>query len=239
MAGVRGEGHECLNAHPWRGAWLMLTGGVNIAVFATFHTCVRRAGGPNAAFKPICRLHELDVSRYGRQRWHDRGKKRQGCGTVGGKNGKVSLGCGPLARPSTRGIQHMKAGVSGPFAGVCGCSGASGARWRHGDRTKIQQSQWNVKGMEAREARTAGGCNRAWMAGRRDVRRRGMGRDLRGLRILELSCGGNAYVRPLCGTGYATMAAKYARGVAERLWVRQEAGRRGHGANDGHEEEKA
>jgi len=33
------------------------------------------------------------------------------------------------------------------------------------------------------------------------------------------------------------MAAKYARYVAERLWVRQEAGRRGHGANDGHEEE--
>ena len=33
------------------------------------------------------------------------------------------------------------------------------------------------------------------------------------------------------------MAAKHARGVAHRLQVRQEAGRRAHSANDGYEEE--
>jgi len=47
-----------------------------------------------AAFKPVCGPLSLDIWRYGWQKRHDRGKKRQRCGKVGGKNGKVSQGCG-------------------------------------------------------------------------------------------------------------------------------------------------
>src|SRR5690242_18972613 len=46
----------------------MLTGMVNIAVFAAFRWCVGDTFRVSAEFKPICGLHELDVSRYGRQR---------------------------------------------------------------------------------------------------------------------------------------------------------------------------
>ncbi len=55
----------------------MLTGGVNIAVFAAFWP---RVGGillSNAEFKRLCRPTELDVSCYGWQKRQRSGKKRQ------------------------------------------------------------------------------------------------------------------------------------------------------------------
>ncbi len=60
----------------------MLTGVVNIAVFAAFWPRVGDDLRPNAEFKPVCRDRELDVSCYGRQKRHDRGKNGKASGTV-------------------------------------------------------------------------------------------------------------------------------------------------------------
>ena len=46
----------------------MLTGLVNIAVFAAFSSCVRCHLLANAEFKPICGPHERDIARYGWQK---------------------------------------------------------------------------------------------------------------------------------------------------------------------------
>jgi hypothetical protein len=43
----------------------------------------------DVAFKPVCGSRELDVSRYGRQRWQRSGKIAARNGTVGGKSGNV------------------------------------------------------------------------------------------------------------------------------------------------------
>src|SRR5690242_15538533 len=72
----------------------MLTGLVNIAVFAAFSFCIGGDLLSNAAFKPVCGSRQLDVSRDGRQERHDRGKKRQQSGKVHGKNGAIWYGCG-------------------------------------------------------------------------------------------------------------------------------------------------
>jgi len=74
----------------------MLTGMVNIAVFAAFACCITGDLLSNRQFKAVCAASERDVSRYGRQRWQDRGKKRQRSGKVGGKNGKDGQGCGGI-----------------------------------------------------------------------------------------------------------------------------------------------
>jgi len=72
----------------------MLTALVNIAVFAALQPCVEGILLANAAFKPVCHLHELDIARYGRQtrqevarsrqdrgnEWHNGRQKRQGSG---------------------------------------------------------------------------------------------------------------------------------------------------------------
>jgi len=50
----------------------------------------------DAEFKPLWPIWQLDVLCYGRQRWQDRGKKRQRSGKVGGKNGKVRHGSGRI-----------------------------------------------------------------------------------------------------------------------------------------------
>ena len=46
----------------------MLTGMVNIAVFAAFHTCVGSPFVLIAEFKGVCGDQPLDVSRYGWQK---------------------------------------------------------------------------------------------------------------------------------------------------------------------------
>ena len=83
----------------------MLTGMVNIAVFAAFWPRVRGILLPNAAFKPVCASRPLDVSRYGRQKRQDRGKKVATDGKVGGKNGNVVSGSGQVhaTTPTTAG----------------------------------------------------------------------------------------------------------------------------------------
>ena len=64
-----------------------LTGMVTIAVFAAFWPRVGRVLHSTAEFKQLCRPTKLDVSCYGWQKRHDRGKKVATDGTVGGKNG--------------------------------------------------------------------------------------------------------------------------------------------------------
>src|SRR5689334_9799105 len=56
----------------------MLTIPVNIAVFATFSFCVEGDLLSDAAFKPVCAIWQLDVARYGRQKWQDPATKWQG-----------------------------------------------------------------------------------------------------------------------------------------------------------------
>src|SRR5690348_11323472 len=46
----------------------MLTGMVNIAVFAAFWPCVRGILLSNAEFTPCCAIRQLDIWRYGRQK---------------------------------------------------------------------------------------------------------------------------------------------------------------------------
>ena len=61
----------------------MLTGMVNIAVFAAFRMCAGPPFALIAEFKPVCGDRQLDIPRYRRQKWQDRGK-----------NGKdVARGC--------------------------------------------------------------------------------------------------------------------------------------------------
>ena len=73
-----------------------LTGMVNIAVFAAFRCVIRYVLLSNAAFKPVCGPRQLDVWCYGWQKRHDRGKKWQRSGTVGGKDGRVWVDSGHL-----------------------------------------------------------------------------------------------------------------------------------------------
>jgi hypothetical protein len=72
----------------------MLTGAVNIAVFAAFQNCFDLRSSATAEFKPVRAIWQLDVWCYGWQKRQDRGKKRQRCGKVGGKNGNVVSGSG-------------------------------------------------------------------------------------------------------------------------------------------------
>jgi hypothetical protein len=52
----------------------MLTGVVNIAVFAALRFCVKRILLVSAVFKPVCGPRPRDVSCSGRQKRQDRGK---------------------------------------------------------------------------------------------------------------------------------------------------------------------
>jgi len=54
-----------------------LTAPVNIAVFAAFAFCIRGDLLSNAAFKPVCRLRERDIARYGWQKRQDLATKWQ------------------------------------------------------------------------------------------------------------------------------------------------------------------
>jgi hypothetical protein len=69
---------------------------VNIAVFAAFAFRIGGVLRSNAAFKPVCGLWQRNIARHGRQKWQDRGKKRQRSGKVGGKSGKDGRGCGDI-----------------------------------------------------------------------------------------------------------------------------------------------
>jgi hypothetical protein len=106
----------------------MLTGAVNIAVFAAFRPRVEGILLSDAAFKRVCESRERDVSRYGWQKRQDRGKKWQRCGKVGGKNGKDVMDLGHVAAISKPRRWRLPARASGVCGALCGCSGASGAR---------------------------------------------------------------------------------------------------------------
>jgi hypothetical protein len=67
----------------------MLTGVVNIAIFAAFWHCVTGVLGSNAEFKRVCLLVELDIACYGWQ-------KRQKVAREMAKSGKDGRGCGDI-----------------------------------------------------------------------------------------------------------------------------------------------
>jgi hypothetical protein len=96
-----------------------------------FHVYFDRRSVLNAAFKPVCRPWQLDVSCYGWQKRQDRGKKRQQSGNVGGKNGKVSPRFGHV-----HGILLVVA--SGRWCGVCPRYAIVQVRARLGGRALIE-----------------------------------------------------------------------------------------------------
>src|SRR6185437_8666066 len=74
--------HECESSSQAA----MLTGMVNIAVFAAFRIRSGRRSIAITEFKPICAIWQLDISRYGWQKrqgcgngWHGGRQERQGC----------------------------------------------------------------------------------------------------------------------------------------------------------------
>ena len=127
----------------------MLTGAVNIAVFAAFWPRVGRLLLSNAEFKPVCRICELDVSRYGWQKrqdparsgnevatkWQGRRQKRQGW-----------AGDRPRRCCRSHDCKRVRLARLPRYAVV---QGAGGAGWHHGDRTNIPQDEWAVKGEDA------------------------------------------------------------------------------------------
>jgi hypothetical protein len=87
----------------------MLTGLVNIAVFAAFAFCVGYHLPSNPDFKPSCGDWQLDIWCYGRQKRQETARgmaKTARSGKVGGKNGKDLGRC--------RGVQaRMAVGANG------------------------------------------------------------------------------------------------------------------------------
>jgi len=67
----------------------MLTGMVNIAVFAAFWQCVGDDLLADAEFKPCRPMWQLDIWRYGRQKRHDRGKNGKVRGTIWTGSGMI------------------------------------------------------------------------------------------------------------------------------------------------------
>jgi hypothetical protein len=112
----------------------MLTGAVNIAVFAVFHLRFDLQSVSTAAFKPCGAIWQRDISRYGWQKRQDRGKKRQRCGNdVAMPAAKAAMFGGKAGASGTSGISMssclgLPVGARERFAAVRGCSGASGTR---------------------------------------------------------------------------------------------------------------
>ena len=78
----------------------MLTGLVNIAVFAAFRFCVGRLLLSTAEFKPFCGPHPLDILRYGWQRrqetatiWQGGRQKRHDLAELAGPPRRQGMGC--------------------------------------------------------------------------------------------------------------------------------------------------
>jgi hypothetical protein len=86
------------SAHAWLGSQPMLTGLVNIAVFATFRCVISGIRRSIPAFKPSCAFWLLDVLCYGRQKRHDHGKNGKVYGTISTDTGAIMRGQGAVAR---------------------------------------------------------------------------------------------------------------------------------------------
>ena len=71
----------------------MLTGMVNIAVFAAFHTVIGDVPRVNAEFKPCGVVWQLDIARYGWQKRQDVARRMARSGKAGGKSGTVLGRC--------------------------------------------------------------------------------------------------------------------------------------------------
>ena len=96
----------------------MLTGAVNIAVFAAFWPRVGRLLLSNAEFKPVCRICELDVSRYGWQKRQDPARSGNEVARSAAKTARMGGGSAAPMLPLSR----LQAGTVGTFATICGCS---------------------------------------------------------------------------------------------------------------------
>jgi hypothetical protein len=66
----------------------MLTGAVNIAVFAAFRIRFTLRSISIAEYKPVCAVGQLDIGYYGWQKWQETARGMARNGKVGGKNGK-------------------------------------------------------------------------------------------------------------------------------------------------------
>ena len=71
---------------------------VNIAVFAAFYFANGTVLLSNAQFKRVCAIWQLDVSRYGWQKRHDRGKNGKVRGTISTDSGTIWRIQGTIAR---------------------------------------------------------------------------------------------------------------------------------------------
>jgi len=80
------------------GMRMMLTAGVNIAVFAAFCFVIGMALLSDAEFKPVCPIWQLDIARYEWQERQDRGKNGKGRDTVSTDSGTIQRVQGTMAR---------------------------------------------------------------------------------------------------------------------------------------------
>jgi hypothetical protein len=86
----------------------MLTGGVNIAVFATFHCVISGIRPSIPVFKPSCGSPQLDISRYGWQKRQDRGKNGKVIGTISTDSGTIVRGQDAVARGGWAGMTGIR-----------------------------------------------------------------------------------------------------------------------------------
>jgi len=95
----------------------MLTGMVNIAVFAAFHMLIETVLHLTAAFKPFCVSWQRDVSCYGWQKRQDVAKTWQWMARWAAKAARF----GGLAAASTAPRERLPVGADGGFGRLCGC----------------------------------------------------------------------------------------------------------------------
>ncbi len=120
----------------------MLTGVVNIAVFAAFRCVITVVLLSNAAFKPVCGPHALDIWCYGRQKRHDRGKNGKVRGTVWTDFDRFRH---DLAHPGNDCVTRMGEDDR-DFARYAVVQGAGTVGWRAGYGTYLPQIRVIVKG---------------------------------------------------------------------------------------------
>jgi hypothetical protein len=86
----------------------MLTGVVNIAVFAAFCCRIGHLLLSDAVFKPCCPIGQLDMWRYGWQKRQDRGKNGKVSGTVLTDSGTIWSVQDAVARGGSAGMTGIR-----------------------------------------------------------------------------------------------------------------------------------
>src|SRR5690349_451054 len=109
----------------------MLTGGVNIAVFAAFHFCFTRRSVADAVFKPVWPIRQLDIWRYGRQEWQETAKGMAKAARWAAKAARMDAVAATSRLPGPR----LRWGAGGLFASLYGVVKVLAAR---GDATNME-----------------------------------------------------------------------------------------------------